>query len=210
MTTIDDVDHARVRVSAHCGYCRRDVETDGTNRCPTCGSQTIAETRGRARAADGPLAAPPAVSATAASGAGPVRTVSLRATRKARAWISGGAELLAQLEADEARAVADFEAARASVREVRQEMAALRNVLAFVSLESVEAVSPCAAPLPARGMNGRRGGPLPAGQWSRKYAACRDCGSTGIRHKARGYCVGCYQRHGSLDTLADPPLGETS
>jgi Zn finger protein HypA/HybF involved in hydrogenase expression len=31
--------------------------------------------------------------------------------------------------------------------------------------------------------------------WSKKYAACRACGTTEKKHLSRGLCSTCYQRH---------------
>lgn len=48
----------------------------------------------------------------------------------------------------------------------------------------------------------------PVLRWTRRYGACRCCGSTTRRHRGRGFCTACYQRHavacsptGSPDSL---------
>jgi len=34
--------------------------------------------------------------------------------------------------------------------------------------------------------------PPPPRPWSRRYAACQDCGETSSRHRGRGLCLRCY------------------
>jgi len=35
--------------------------------------------------------------------------------------------------------------------------------------------------------------PLRAGQWSKRWKACRGCGTTAQKHYAQGYCESCYR-----------------
>lgn len=35
---------------------------------------------------------------------------------------------------------------------------------------------------------------LPPGQWSRRYAKCRECGTTEVPHCGNGYCRNCFGR----------------
>jgi predicted Zn-ribbon and HTH transcriptional regulator len=31
------------------------------------------------------------------------------------------------------------------------------------------------------------------GRWTKRYAACRDCGRSDVKHNGRGYCSRCYR-----------------
>lgn len=193
-----------IRVSAHCRHCQSDIETDGSNRCPDCGVETLPESRGKVRIVnlnaidDGaPLpetggASDPTPKRTGAEQRQPVL---IRARKEAASWHAARAKLLAALEREEQAVVTRFEAARAELQQIRRERSAISQDIGLITIDGA-APSPSAAP-PSPKSNVKRGRPLLDGRWSRTYEECRGPDHEGddrkaIPHKSRGFCDRCY------------------
>jgi hypothetical protein len=138
--------------------------------------------------------------------ASPTR-VTLPPVPEIRRWIDRTTQERAALQERADRLREQFEPLRKQLAGIERSIKVLDHFLAQVSL-SDDAPD---ARAPLRAVRGRPGGRLPVGQWSRKHAACRACGTAAIPHKAQGYCGGCYDREVRSATRApaqDAPGGQ--
>jgi hypothetical protein len=192
-----------VRVSAHCRHCKADIETDGSNRCPDCGAETLPESRGIRRivalnAVIGDAALPETGGATEVT---PKRTggeqrqpVLIRARREAAAWHAARAKLLAALEREEAAVLARYEAARAELQQIRRERSAISQDCGLIAIDGAMPTGPAAAgygPL----ASGRAPGAWPVKVRRTVFEACADCGTTDSEnrpHRGQGRCEPCF------------------
>ena len=127
-------------------------------------------------ARNGAVAAPPAI-----------KTVTLPATKEARAWDRATDQLVAAAEADEARAKAEYDRAKARYQELRQATHLIRQLRQLARVDG----APEAATTPAPSGEGKR--------WARGFDACINCQTTRIKHAAKGRCMTCashFQRTG--------------
>jgi len=190
-----------VRVSAHCNFCKADIETDGSNRCGNCGAETLPESRGNARIVNLHAAAdvPPPPETGGAADLTPKRTggeqrqpVLIRARKEAAAWHAARVKLLAALEREEAAVLARYEAARAELQQIRRERSAISQDIGLIAIDG-------AAPSPTEA---GRPSPTPSYErvngWPVKYGlgfitACKGCGTTDRPHFSTGRCKPCHQ-----------------
>lgn len=171
--------------------------------------------------------------------------VALPAIREATAWAASTDALIVALEREEAEALAAYEAARKRVRDARRSAAAMRQLRGMVAVEQARsALTPPKATRQGRksrtvtveaspvtnGKGSVRLGPehpsyvpetpgaqpaQPERPWSRQYAACINCGTTGRKsgttaHAAKGRCFLCYAYHVKHGTERPPELWSPS
>lgn len=169
------------KVDAHCIPCHRDVVIpEGSLACPHCGRDVEPTSLARTPKPETPEAVP----------AGVVQSIALPDIRQAGAWSRATEALLEALEDEETAAMAAFEAARERVKVARKAVNAMRQVRGLVA---VQPSSSSATPRPsAVAPNGKR--------WSRQHDACANCGTTSVKHAARGRCSTCdkhWRDHGA-------------
>lgn len=131
------------------------VQQDGFDRVPeTTGTQTQAAAQGA------PVVLPP--------------------IRAAYRWDAATDALLAALEAEEASALAQLEAARERARAARRAAGALRQVRQAIRTEANRPIltPPCSS-----------GGK----SWAKEHEACIVCGTTTRPHSGQGRCGACAQ-----------------
>lgn len=169
------------QVDAYCIPCHRDVVIpDGSLACPHCGRDVEPTS----------LASTPKPISAVPAPTGAVQSIELPDIRQAGAWSRATEALLEALEDEETAAMAAFEAARERVKVARKAANAVRQVRGLVAVQSSNS---SAAPRPsAVAPNGKR--------WSRQHDACANCGTTSVKHAARGRCGTCdkhWRDHGA-------------
>jgi hypothetical protein len=148
---VNDLPDEAIRVTALCLTCRPNgglaVTTDGTNRCPRCGTETPPESRGRRQivnlalvsSSDGaaaqlrPVDRAPESKPASDPAPDPKDPVVLPAS--AAAWYGETAALYGQFEQQEAEALARFEQARQDVLAARRAKQAMGKILSAVTVE---------------------------------------------------------------------------
>lgn len=187
-------------VDGFCAVCKREVIADETDpRCDDCGTPlhpaslpTRIAVQGAQSAAQAPETAAEPSRAEKAQGrpaeaqAKPLR---LRRSRQAVAWDRATDDLLAAAEREEREAEAAYQQAKARYEEAVREARRIRNLRELVRVADEPPALPTPRIVDRAASEGKR--------WSRKYDACRNCGTTTVKHLANGRCKTCdtHWRH---------------
>lgn len=124
----------------------------------------------------------------AAATPGAATQVVLPSSPEMRRWVERTHHEREALKVRAERLREQFEPIRKTLAGIERSIKVLDHFRAQVSVEgAARNGAPTNRP-------GKRGAPLPDGQWSRNHAACLMCGKTENTHKAKGYCSGCYDR----------------
>jgi DNA-directed RNA polymerase subunit RPC12/RpoP len=226
MTANGQLSASAVRVNAHCRHCKKDIETDGSNRCPDCGAETLLESRGTRRLvslaaiAQGPDTAesgggspsiaiapktPPGSAEQPKAQPGQQATVVLTASREARAWSTARQKLLSVLESQEAGAMERFEKARAEVQRIRRERAAIARDCELIAIDAGPSEIARAR---VKTVSTRR----VEGVWPVKVGIgivehCRGCVTTERPPYRYGRCEPCYREKYQPEERTDDDTG---
>jgi hypothetical protein len=202
------ISDAAIRVSAHCLFCKQDVETDGSNRCPSCGAETRADSRGQRRIVslaaidDGPDVhekgggSPGLVVASkSAPGAAQERYV-IPPSGHARRWDAARRQLLDDLTRQETAALARYEAAKAEIQRLRRARAAIARDCELIVLDDGPIGSSSIRSSVA--MAGRPRKSTGRGVWPCKTGRgfverCKGCGTTDRPPFAACRCEPCFR-----------------
>lgn len=172
---------------AYCAFCGETVETDVSFRCPRCGKLAIAE-----RPAERPNGLPAKTADSSTIGPVPI----LDGHAALQAWRRETIRTLYVLQQERGEIVKDLTARKSRLDQLGKVIAALNAVLGPVKQEEITAAAEGAK----ASAKPTKGTLLAAkGIWSRQYAACVQCGTTEVEHKAHGLCKLCgrqadYQR----------------
>lgn len=164
-------------VDAFCSACKREVMVGPALTCPECGEQVEPTS----------LAVMPKRVIVDVPKAQAQQRVAVLPRIRATEALSGALDAaLTALETEEQAARAAYEAAKERYRLARQALADARQLRGLVKV----ADGPASTDRPSRVANAT----LPAVRWSRKFAACIECGRTEVKHAANGRCSSCDKR----------------